>query len=97
MYEHMKGGYRKKAPYSTVVVRLPEPLKAEVDRMISEFHEQLVTSNQDGVDKQVVTGNNLVSEVQQIIQSIEEEKAGFKIKSAKRLIEAVLALKQYLK
>ena len=97
MYEHMKGGYRKKAPYNTVVIRLPEPLKAEVDRMISEFHEELVTSNQSEVDKKPVTGNNLVSEVQQIIKSIEGGLPGFKMKSAKKLVEAVLALKSYLK
>jgi hypothetical protein len=97
MYEHMKGGQGKKAPYRTVVVRVPEPLKEEIDRMVLEFHNELVTGSKEGVDKQVVTGNNLVNAVREIVAGIEEEKPGFKLKSAKKLIEAVLALKSLLK
>ena len=97
MYEHMKGGQGKKAPYRTVVVRIPEPLKDEIDRMVMQFHEKLVTSSEKGVDKEDVTGNNLVNAVQEVVTAIEEEKPGFKPKSAKKLIDAILALKKYLK
>jgi hypothetical protein len=96
-YEHMKGGRGKKALYRTVVVRIPEPLKVEVDRMVIEFHDKLVTSTEQEVDKEAVTGNNLVSAVQKIIAGIEEELPGFKLKSARQLIDAVLALKSLLK
>lgn len=96
MYEHMKGGQGKKAPYRTVVVRIPEPLKEQIDEMVMQFHKELVTSSKEGVDKEDVTGNNLVNAVQEVVTAIEEEKPGFKLKSAKKLIEAVLALKKYL-
>jgi transcriptional regulator NrdR family protein len=94
--EHMKGGRGKRAPYRSVVTRVPEPLIEKVDRLIMDFHEKLVTGLDEGVDNKPVTSNNLISAVQEIITLIESESAGFKLKSAKRLIEAVLALKQYL-
>lgn len=96
MFEHLKGGRGKRAPYKSVVCRVPEPLVKEIDRMVLEFHEKLVTSNEEGVDSEPVTGNNLVNAVRQIITHIESESPGFKLKSARQLIEAVLALKEYL-
>lgn len=95
-YEHMKGGRGKKALYRTVVVRIPESLKEEVDRLTMEFHDKLVTGTEQEVDKEAVTGNNLVNAVRKIIAGIEEELPGFKLKSARQLIDAVLALKEYL-
>jgi hypothetical protein len=34
-----KGGKGKRASYKTTVVRVPEPVLAEVQRIIREFHE----------------------------------------------------------
>jgi hypothetical protein len=34
-----KGGRGIKAPYETTHVRVPEPVKPEVERLISRFHE----------------------------------------------------------
>lgn len=33
------GGRGKRAPYATTHVRVPEPIKAEIERLIRNFHE----------------------------------------------------------
>ena len=40
-----KGGRGKKAPYKTVSVRCPEPVKAAVMRLIQKFHDDQVTAD----------------------------------------------------
>lgn len=38
MSDYRKGGRSKKANYSTVVMRVPEPIKLEVTKLIEKFH-----------------------------------------------------------
>ncbi|MDJ0725217.1 MAG: DnaJ domain-containing protein [Prochloraceae cyanobacterium] len=39
MYELRKGGRSKKANYSTVVMRVPSPIKLEVAKLVEKFHQ----------------------------------------------------------
>ena len=40
MNDYRKGGRSKKANYSTVVMRVPEPIKLEVSKLIEKFHQE---------------------------------------------------------
>ena len=39
MTNYRKGGRCKKANYSTVVMRVPEPIKSEVAKLVEKFHQ----------------------------------------------------------
>lgn len=39
MYALTKGGRSKKANYSTVVMRVPSPIKLEVAKLVEKFHQ----------------------------------------------------------
>ncbi len=39
MYKLRKGGRSKKANYSTVVMRVPTPIKLEVAKLVEKFHQ----------------------------------------------------------
>jgi hypothetical protein len=41
MMHNRVGGRGRKAPYQTTHVRVPEPIKAEVERLIADFHQDL--------------------------------------------------------
>lgn len=38
------GGRGRKAPYTTTHVRVPEPIKSEVERLIAMFHEGVINA-----------------------------------------------------
>jgi hypothetical protein len=38
------GGRGRKAPYTTTHVRVPEPMKKEVERLIAMFHEGIINA-----------------------------------------------------
>lgn len=99
MYEHLKGGRGKRASYKTVIVRLPEPLLERVNSLIMAFHDSVaasVNNCESEVDKKDVTGNNAISKLEEIIQSVRDQQPGFKEKSARKLIQELLELEKIL-
>jgi DNA-directed RNA polymerase alpha subunit len=76
-----KGGRAKKANYSTVVMRIPAPLKVEVQRLMGEFYstvniEKPVTSIELAKDDKPVTGIELVKDKKPVtgIEQVKDEK-----------------------
>ncbi|MBW4606905.1 MAG: hypothetical protein KME22_06685 [Hassallia sp. WJT32-NPBG1] len=57
-----KGGRAKKAQYTTVVMRIPTPIRADVERLLAEFYAS--------IPEKPVAGTNLVK-VQVPVTSIE--------------------------
>lgn len=41
MSDYRKGGRAKQAPYSTATMRIPDPLREKVKKMIEDFHSEL--------------------------------------------------------
>lgn len=55
------GGRGKKAPYETTHVRVPVPIKSEVERLIEKFHSEGCSDNDDNSYCSCVTALNLVN------------------------------------
>ncbi|MEO0683713.1 MAG: hypothetical protein AAFY76_01355 [Cyanobacteria bacterium J06649_11] len=59
------GGRGNLAPYKTVMVRVPEPIKARVEELKELFH-----SNQlEEYDKKILEDNRLANEYRSILES----------------------------
>lgn len=57
------GGRGKKAPYATTHVRVPEPMKAEVQRLLDCFHGQQVDKSENSLtrlDEAIAVAQNIL-------------------------------------
>jgi nitrate/nitrite-specific signal transduction histidine kinase len=65
-----KGGRGKVAPYKSTHVRVPEPIKEQIQRLIDEWHEKQ-GSTQD--DENLLTGiNNLLTDYDTVVEMARE-------------------------
>lgn len=82
------GGRGKKAPYKTTHVRVPEPLKPQVESLIEQFHNAY-----SGEDINLVTG---LHEATVIAQAIIAQKKSARI-SLQKLLTALYGTDVQLK
>jgi len=83
-----KGGRAKKAQYTTVVMRIPTPIKAEVERLLAKFYASLSEKAVTGIES--VEGEKGVTG----IESVEVEKPVTGIESLNLPIKCLKILKR---
>jgi hypothetical protein len=69
------GGRGKKAPYETTHVRVPEPIKAEVKRMIDRFYDSEVETDlnlETSLSAAVVLAESILSQKKSARVSMEK-------------------------
>jgi hypothetical protein len=69
------GGRGKKAPYETTHIRVPEPIKAEVQRMIDRFHGSEVETDlnlETSLSAAVVLAESILSQKKSARVSMEK-------------------------
>jgi hypothetical protein len=69
------GGRGKKAPYETTHIRVPEPIKAEVQRMIDRFHGSEVETDlnlETSLSEAVVLAESILSQKKSARVSMEK-------------------------
>ena len=79
-----KGGRGQTAPYETTHVRVPVPLKAEVDRMIEEYRNFVLSGEETETKKRQIELDEAIS----VAQSILKQKKSAK-QSAEKLLTAL--------
>lgn len=65
------GGRGKRAPYNTVMVRVPEPIKARVEKLIEEYREFVLTDG-ESMFRQSVNGIEALAALKLVNRFIEE-------------------------
>lgn len=86
----IKGGRGKKAPYRTVSVRCPEPVKPLVLGIIHQFHQQTLTDKTNStsdVAADVVALQKEIATLKERIEKLEKEKTFFKQALTKASLE----------
>lgn len=78
-----KGGRGNKAPYESTHVRVPVPIKAEVEKLINEFKLGI-----DGHTENLLTGLIEVDEAVKIAQGILKQKKSARV-SVEKLLTAL--------
>lgn len=67
------GGRGRRAPYDTVMVRVPEPIKPKVEALIEEYRE-FVLSDGESVFNQAVNPIDIIAALKLVYRFIEEIK-----------------------
>ncbi|MBD2482090.1 hypothetical protein [Planktothrix sp. FACHB-1365] len=99
MTDYIKGGRGKKAPYQTVVIRVPEPLKDIVEQLIEEYRQTGELKPVTSIEDKPVTSieQEPVTSISQQLKDILEDaltlkaNAGGKIKDAIRQALSLLS------
>lgn len=83
MQTNLVGGRGKKAPYETTHVRVPVPLKPEVEKLISNYREKLLTGYLTSDDKSLTS----LSEAKQFARKLVKSKKSSKESMARLLTQ----------
>lgn len=67
-----KGGRGKKAPYKTTHVRIPEPIKAEVERMAAQYRAGELDTTMPSVDDAIQTAQSILKQKKSARVSMEK-------------------------
>lgn len=65
------GGRGKRAPYDTVMVRVPEPIKPKVEQLIEEYREFVLTDG-ESMFSQSVNSIDAIAALKLVYRFIEE-------------------------
>lgn len=71
------GGRGKKAPYKTHVMRVPEPLKEQVQYLIDNYRNSLTLNKNDKNDIILLSKDNLKKEIESILKKRKSAKISF--------------------
>jgi hypothetical protein len=71
------GGRGKKAPYSTQIMRVPEPLISEVQYLIDNYRDSLTVDSDQGNQTILLTKEKLTEEINSILKKRKSAKASF--------------------
>jgi len=82
-----KGGRGKKAPYDTVVMRIPEELAPKVDLMVSQYREKVI----NGVDTHQGMTLKTVNEAMDLAKEILSKKKSARV-SLRKLLQVLYNL-----
>ncbi len=77
------GGRGKKAPYETTHIRVPVPIKEDVERLIEEYRQKLLTGNTLKKDNLLTS----LSEAKEIAKKLVRSKKSSRVSMAKLLSE----------
>jgi hypothetical protein len=82
---YIKGGRGKKAPYDSIVMRIPVPLKETIESIIEHYRESLDIETALGEDQRVKNDIPDIETALDLARSILSQKKSAKISLAKLL------------
>ena len=88
MSEKPKGGRGKTAPYETTTIRIPLPLKPDIDRIVEDYRLSVLSPDSGAIAKSedtLIPLNEAILKAQEILG---DKKANKKV-TIKKLLEAI--------
>lgn len=73
------GGRGKKAPYRTKIMRIPEPLKEEVQCLIDNYRDSLIVNKNQNNQTILLTKEKLIKEIELIVKKRKSAKVSFEL------------------